>query len=208
MRHEVERSNTSRLAALPGPSFTYNARDSGSAPPERRKTVLAGMVVPEKFVLKTGAQVMLVRNVDDRRGLVNGAVGRVLGFYHAYGSKAADGVVRDVAVGEDGLPILCNRSADGDGKENEKPLDTVKYEGTGKPPSAIKTEGSAKPVSSGKSQDKVSEEKYPMVEFLTGEGKLTVLVTRDEFRVEDNEGNVLARRVQVCPRFLVSAGGR
>jgi hypothetical protein len=39
-------------------------------------------------------------------------------------------------------------------------------------------------------------ELFPLVEFLTPVGRETVLVTRDEFRVEDNEGNVLARRVQ------------
>ena len=50
-------------------------RDSGYAAPDKRKAVLAGMMVPERLILKKGAQVMLV---DDQRGLVNGAVGRVL----------------------------------------------------------------------------------------------------------------------------------
>ncbi|TFY81866.1 hypothetical protein EWM64_g2151 [Hericium alpestre] len=193
LRHEVDRSNISRLAAIKTRIFAYTARDSGSAPLERRKTVLAGMVVPEKVNLKVGAQVMLVRNVDDRRGLVNGAVGCILGFYHALGSKAADGVVRDVAIGNDGKPIFCGgelvQSAATPEKENLKPS------------------SSGKPVSTGgKAAEKISDEKYPLVEFLTGDGKVTVLVTRDEFRVEDNEGNVLARRVQV--RFLFESRAR
>ena len=37
------------------------------------------MVVPVRLALKADAQVMLVKNVNDR--LVNGSVGRVLGFF-------------------------------------------------------------------------------------------------------------------------------
>lgn len=38
---------------------------------------------------------------------------------------------------------------------------------------------------------------FPLVEFRTFQGKETVLVDRDEFRAEDSEGKLLARRVQV-----------
>ena len=41
------------------------------------------------------------------------------------------------------------------------------------------------------------QERYPLVEFRTHAGNEAVLVVRDEFRVEDNEGKVLARRVQL-----------
>jgi ATP-dependent DNA helicase PIF1 len=185
LRYEVDRANTTRLASLRALSFSYTARDSGSAPPERRKTVLSGMIVPANVVLKVGAQVMLVRNVEDRRGLVNGAVGRVLGFYHAPGRKT-EGVIRDVLLGEDGKLVEVLGGSSSSGKENQKPPSS-----TGK----------------GKEQEKekqiVSEERYPLVEFLTPQGKETVLVLRDEFRVEDNEGNILARRVQVCG-YLIS----
>lgn len=37
----------------------------------------------------------------------------------------------------------------------------------------------------------------PLVEFSTLRGKETLLVSRDEFRAEDSEGKLLARRVQV-----------
>jgi len=66
-----------------------------------------------------------------------------------------------------------------EGKENAKPT-TAKTEGE-KPKSAAVTDA----------------EHFPLVEFPTPMGRETVLVTRDEFRVEDNEGIVLARRVQV-----------
>lgn len=57
------------------------------------------------------------------------------------------------------------------------------------------------PLSKIKSKD---EDLYPLVEFFTPQGKEIVLLLRDEFRVEDNEGKLLARRVQVGPLFLIT----
>lgn len=172
MRHEVERANSTRLAALQSPPVSYDARDSGSAAPDKRKAVLAGMMVPERLVLKLGAQVMLVKNVDDQRGLVNGAVGRVLGFFKAPRGKS-EGVLRNVVLSEDGKSVVFV----GEGKENVKTTAAAKVEGE-------------KPKST------ADVELFPLVEFPTPMGRERVLVTRDEFRVEDNEGKILARRVQ------------
>ena len=172
MRHEVERANSTRLAALQSPPVSYDARDSGSAAPDKRKAVLAGMMVPERLVLKLGAQVMLVKNVDDQRGLVNGAVGRVLGFFKAPRGKS-EGVLRNVVLSEDGKSVVFV----GEGKENVKTTAAAKVEGE-------------KPKST------ADAELFPLVEFPTPMGRERVLVTRDEFRVEDNEGKILARRVQ------------
>ncbi|KAN0111673.1 P-loop containing nucleoside triphosphate hydrolase protein [Russula decolorans] len=180
MRYEVERANSTRLAALQSPPVSYDARDSGSAAPDKRKAVLAGMMVPERLVLKNGAQVMLVKNVDDQRGLVNGAVGRVLGFFAAPRGKS-EGVVRNVKISEDGKSVVFRS----DGKENLKPNTST-------------TNNTKMEVEKPKSAAAADVELFPLVEFLTPIGRETVLVTRDEFRVEDNEGNVLARRVQAC----------
>ena len=182
MRHEVERANSTRLAALQSPPISYDARDSGSAAPDKRKAVLAGMMVPERLVLKRGAQVMLVKNVDDQRGLVNGAVGRVLGFFAAPRGKS-EGVLRNVVLSEDGKSVVFG----GEGKENVKSTTaTTKVEGE-KPKSTT-----------------ADAELFPFVEFPTPMGRERVLVTRDEFRVEDNEGKILARRVQASnPRGVV-----
>jgi ATP-dependent DNA helicase PIF1 len=187
MRHEVERANSTRLAALQTLPVSYDARDSGSAAPDRRKAVLAGMMVPERLVLKKGAQVMLVKNVDDQRGLVNGAVGRVLGFFAAPRGKS-EGVVRNVKLSEDGKSVVFS----GEGKENVK-LTSAAGAST-KTTTTTKIEGE-KPKSA------PDAELFPLVEFPTPMGRETALVTRDEFRVEDNEGNVLARRVQASMSF-------
>jgi ATP-dependent DNA helicase PIF1 len=190
MRHEVERANSTRLAALQTPPVSYDARDSGSAAPEKRKAVLAGMMVPERLILKKGAQVMLVKNVDDQRGLVNGAVGRVLGFFAAPRGKS-EGVVRNVVLSEDGKSLAFA----GDGKENMKAMSAASSSSTRTTATTMKFEGE-KPKSA------PDAELFPLVEFPTPMGRETALVTRDEFRVEDNEGNVLARRVQAS-NFLL-----
>ena len=212
----MERANTTRLAALPGSVHAYVARDTGT-----HQKVFEQMVVPTRLAFKVDAQVMLVKNVDEK--LVNGSVGRVLGFhtiaicaasvgtpvssqekdvkpFNGFGtgssgskpksasaassqessaSSKANGAVRNVQIGADGrTPVsLCGRTlAD---KEN-----------------AGAELADVKPVSAkGKMKD---DELYPLVEFRTQQGTEVVLVIRDEFRVEDNEGKLLARRVQVC----------
>jgi len=147
------------------------------------------MMVPERLALKNGAQVMLVKNVDDQRRLVNGAVGRVLGFFAAPRGKS-EGVVRNVKLSEDGKSVVFRS----DGKENAKPNTSSSTNSTTK----MEAE---KP----KSAAAADVELFPLVEFLTPVGRETVLVTRDEFRVEDNEGNVLARRVQASAVFFFNS---
>jgi ATP-dependent DNA helicase PIF1 len=197
MRHEVERANSTRLASLRTPPVSYDARDSGSAAPDKRKAVLAGMMVPERLMLKKGAQVMLVKNVDDQRGLVNGAVGRILGFFAAPRGKS-EGVVRNVILSEDGKSLVFT----GDGKESAKVISAAAAS-TSSTRITTKIEGE-KPKSA------PDAELFPLVEFPTPMGRETALVTRDEFRVEDNEGNVLARRVQasifLSPSLVVTSG--
>lgn len=75
-RQEVERSNESRLRNLPGATYHYEAADTGD--PTMRERLLANMMAPKAMDLKKGAQVMLIKNMDDT--LVNGTLGRVVGF--------------------------------------------------------------------------------------------------------------------------------
>ncbi|XDG00424.1 hypothetical protein ABKA04_000039 [Annulohypoxylon sp. FPYF3050] len=75
-RQEVERSNDSRLRNLPGAVYHYEANDSGD--PNVRDRLLSNMMAPKAMDLKKGAQVMLIKNMDDT--LVNGSLGKVVGF--------------------------------------------------------------------------------------------------------------------------------
>ncbi|EOO02136.1 putative dna repair and recombination protein pif1 protein [Phaeoacremonium minimum UCRPA7] len=75
-RNEVENSNEKRLKALPGKSYRYDAHDTGD--PAIREKLLQNMMAPKTLELKKGAQVMLIKNMDET--LVNGSLGKVIGF--------------------------------------------------------------------------------------------------------------------------------
>jgi len=75
-RQEVDRSNESRLRNLPGEAYHYEAIDSGD--PNIRDKLLSNMMAPKSMDLRKGAQVMLIKNMDDT--LVNGSLGKVIGF--------------------------------------------------------------------------------------------------------------------------------
>jgi ATP-dependent DNA helicase PIF1 len=61
---------------LPGSVHHYEAVDSGD--PNVREKLLQNMMAPKAIDLKKGAQVMLIKNIDET--LVNGSLGRVVGF--------------------------------------------------------------------------------------------------------------------------------
>jgi len=78
-RQEVDRANTDRLGRLQGELFTFPARDGGSIQDKgQRDRLLSNCLAPETITLKKGAQVMLIKNIDEQ--LVNGSLGRVIGF--------------------------------------------------------------------------------------------------------------------------------
>jgi len=72
-----ERTKSTRLTVLQTLPF-YDARDSGSASPNKRKAVLACIEVPGCLVLEKWAQMVLVKHVNDQCGLV---VWRALRFF-------------------------------------------------------------------------------------------------------------------------------
>ncbi|KAL6774453.1 hypothetical protein ACKKBG_A25060 [Auxenochlorella protothecoides x Auxenochlorella symbiontica] len=80
-RADVDAVNAAALAALPGPGRTFHARDEG-APSE---ALDAACPARASLELRAGAQVMLLRSLAPREGLVNGARGVVAGFDAARG---------------------------------------------------------------------------------------------------------------------------
>lgn len=126
----------------------YVAEDWAGAPSMNGKpnAILSNFMAPEKLVLKIGAQVMLIKNMDAT--LVNGTVGKVV----AFGSAP---------------------SADEDDE------DAVKEEG-----------GPRKKV-------KVVGELVPVIEWRTPGGIERKAMEREEFKTEDQQGKMLARRRQV-----------
>ncbi|XP_078417948.1 ATP-dependent DNA helicase PIF1 [Cetorhinus maximus] len=76
-KDDVESTNEQKLQQLPGELHTYEAVDSDPMFAQRLNTQCpAGQTLQ----LKKGAQVMLTKNLDIERGMVNGARGVVIGF--------------------------------------------------------------------------------------------------------------------------------
>lgn len=78
-RLEVERANSVRMQQLHGDMFDFDSKDGGSIIDKtHRDKLLSNCMAPEVVHLKKGAQVMLIKNMDDT--LVNGSLGKVTGF--------------------------------------------------------------------------------------------------------------------------------
>jgi DNA polymerase III epsilon subunit-like protein len=72
LTHGVQHANDIELQKLPGTEVKFRATDTPGVP--------KNMQPPAELRLKIGARVMLVKNLDPSRGLVNGACGTVVDF--------------------------------------------------------------------------------------------------------------------------------
>ena len=76
---EVENANGARMRNLSGKEFDFRAEDGGMIQdPVQRSKLLDNCMAPASLKLKKGAQVMLIKNIDET--LVNGSVGKVIAF--------------------------------------------------------------------------------------------------------------------------------
>jgi ATP-dependent DNA helicase PIF1 len=67
------------MQSLGGSPVVFEAEDSGSIQDiAQRQRLLFNCIAPAKLTLKKGAQVMLIKNIDET--LVNGSLGKVIGF--------------------------------------------------------------------------------------------------------------------------------
>ncbi|GMH21514.1 hypothetical protein Nepgr_023356 [Nepenthes gracilis] len=85
---DVKRVNEKRLSSLEGKLVVYHALDSGDDP---WKGQLHQGITPTCLNIRIGARVMLTKNVNINRKLVNGAAGTVSNFF-----VTKDGAVRDL----------------------------------------------------------------------------------------------------------------
>lgn len=78
-RAEVDNANGVRMSRLSGEVMVFNAQDSGSIQDvQMRDRLLANCMAPPVIHLKKGAQVMLIKNMEDN--LVNGSLGKIVAF--------------------------------------------------------------------------------------------------------------------------------
>ncbi|XP_076765651.1 pif1 DNA helicase [Xylocopa sonorina] len=75
--NEAEEINEFQLNELKSESKVYTAQDSD---PSMTTTLNQQLTVPDKLILKIGAQVMLLKNINLSTGLVNGARGVIVKF--------------------------------------------------------------------------------------------------------------------------------
>ncbi|GAA5849249.1 hypothetical protein JCM8547_006492 [Rhodosporidiobolus lusitaniae] len=179
MRTEVDRANQARLRALPGEEKVFKAEDGGREYDQakangRRSTVLDNFMAPEQLVLKVGAQVMLIKNLDTT--LVNGTVGTVVGF---------------------GVPEL---DEEGGEMEGEEELWTVGADGE---QIRVKAEQTAMNAQEARKKQKLAEkiangtiELGPRIQWQTPHGVERKTMVREEFKVEDQRGEKTAWRKQ------------
>lgn len=77
-KHSVNQDNSKCLATLKGDLVTYTGADSGKQ--KHLEFLQRTCPVPAVLNLKLGAQVILLKNLDSKIGLVNGSRGVVLSF--------------------------------------------------------------------------------------------------------------------------------
>ncbi len=190
-RHAVAKANHERLDGLPAQLWTYTSTDTGE-----KLHALENLLAEPTVELKLGAQVMLIKNVDEV--LVNGLIGKVVGFFRSWELVSTAGPTRKP------LSSISAGAKPKDSKKNGALLRHVKLNDEGKPVlvSEIKADPENQVVD--RKPTKKDDERFPLVLFqysVPGSiGELqteAVLLKRDEFTVEDTEGKVLARRVQM-----------
>jgi ATP-dependent DNA helicase PIF1 len=78
-RAEVDNANGLRMGRLSGEVLTFHAQDSGTIlDVQMRERLLSNCMAPQTIRLKKGAQVMLIKNMEDT--LVNGSLGKIVAF--------------------------------------------------------------------------------------------------------------------------------
>ena len=78
-RNEVDNANNARMRNLGGKAWDFKAEDGGSITDvSQRDKLLSNCIAPQFISLKKGAQVMLIKNIDET--LVNGSIGKVIAF--------------------------------------------------------------------------------------------------------------------------------
>ncbi|RMZ90363.1 hypothetical protein DV736_g2396, partial [Chaetothyriales sp. CBS 134916] len=169
-RHEVESANNMRMRNLSGEPMTFDASDSGKLEQAAREKVLQNFMAPKSITLKKGAQVMLIKNIDSQ--LVNGSLGKIQSFmdestFHVYKS--------------DEEAFLLAQEPEGGSDEKEKAAAREKIR-------KMRLQG-----------NRDSQARYwPMVRFSLPDGTYRELLCQpEEWKTEDQQGEILAKRVQI-----------
>ncbi|KAH3682032.1 hypothetical protein WICPIJ_006997 [Wickerhamomyces pijperi] len=209
-RAEVEKANNLRLRNLRTEEMIYNSIDGGAMPSgPTRETLLANMIAPRKLTLKKGAQVMMLKNLDEN--LVNGSLGKVIDFIDKDTYMTYQKVLVDSDHGLDFLQEeieknnLLNESLGlpprvGANQEVNVLEDTVfdfLLDAKSEDP-VIQEEIYQKKLLMKKLNESSRGSKLPLVKFLTPDGQTRcVLVVPETWTVDDDKQQPLVSRLQL-----------
>ena len=171
-RAEVEKANQNRMSKLLGSEMNFPAVDGGTQDPTQRAKTLANSLAPENLTIKKGAQVMLIKNLDE--GLVNGSIGKVLCFMNEHDFT--------IYQGNEEMFLQSHEPEDvGDAEQNE-----------------INAKARATINAARYKSDAPSGRIWPMVRFSKPDGTSRDLLCQpEEFKVEAPGGEILAKRIQI-----------
>ena len=218
-RYEVDNANNTRLNQLQGETQLFRALDSGSLPPDQKEAILSNFLAPPKLFLKKNAQVMCIKNFDDT--LVNGSLGQVVGFmdrntYMHYNlmknnpsvpleqieqngkKKVEKDKSNDPCLQEEGHDVALDDSIFDFFEDTEK-LDPLFNSLDSELISASKDNKQRKVDFIRELNKNSNKLKYPLVRFLSADGINTreALVEPEQWAIEDENENILAKRIQL-----------
>lgn len=174
-RAEVDAANITRMQNLQGELRIYEARDGGAISDKAfRDKLLANCMAPETICLKKGAQVMLIKNMDD--GLVNGSLGKVIGFM-------SEATFESYQRNEEEYYATQPQNSSGENGEEGA------WEGT---PELSERKLKMRELVAGSAQV------YPVVRFAIADGTTRdLLCQREPWKIELPSGEVQASRSQI-----------
>lgn len=204
-RSEVEKANNLRLKELPDSVHVYNATDGGTLTDQTaRLKMLSNFMAPDQLELKKGAQVMMIKNLDE--SLVNGSLGKVIDFvdkdtYLCYEKISSEGLTEEQIQTEiDKAKALASEGSivqdDEACEELESIFDFLSDIETDDEDSKRSIDNKTKLINELKSNSK--GHKLPLVRFLTPDGQSRiVLVNPETWTVEDEKQTPLVSRTQL-----------
>lgn len=164
-----------KLRALPGTGKVYMAEDGGTVKDKQQlDRLLQNFMAPKMLELKKGAQVMLIKNMDE--SLVNGSLGRVTRFAtEDQFNMLLDGKLEELYDSED------ESSQNALSREARGAIRTMNASGAGGPKLVATT-----------------QKRFPVVSFKLPNGEYRELLLQPEdWKVELPNGEIQAQRRQL-----------